>query len=342
MAVGLLTTTTGPLYADVYPTGPPTPGDPGLPRGSNNLTVQQFVRDSERAFATARVVVDTEPARVVENERTQLTARIVLGPSAGVEGAPQVEVAWENRALLVPVEKDAVEVSPEVAVRKSLDECAPRAGGGCEVSWTWTIVPRRTGRQSLLLTIQPVVYVNGQESQGFKERNEPIAVDVVVHPVVQEFQAATAALEQMRVVVPDTLTTGSSARVTASVPRSWGTGEDLKADIVLTTGPGSARATIRPVDAGGSPPTTLTRAWTVEPTETGVLTLVFTGAVSGQAGDKALEKQVPLTRDVAVDGTLWDRIGGAVVWLGGLVTLALGLIALARYWRDRRSEVEPP
>ncbi len=343
MAVALLTTTSGPLYAEVYPVlPPPTIGGPGLPELGNNLTDEQFVRDADRAFARAKVLVDTTPAQVVENVRTQLTARIVLGRSDGPPGAPEVDVAWENRAQLTPVEKDTVEVSPAVPLRKSLDDCSPRADGGCEVVWNWTIVARETGKQSLLLTIQPIVYVNGQESQGFKERNEPIAIDVVVHPVEQKFQAATADLTKLRLDVPDNVTAGAATTVTATLPGSWGSDSDLRADIQLATGPGSVPATIRPVDTGPSPPATLTRTWTVEPAETGVLTLVFTAGVSGQAGDEALVLQVPRSADITVDGTVWDRIGGFAVWLGGLVTLALGLIALARYWRDRRGEGEAP
>lgn len=343
MAGALHTTTSGPLYAEVYPTiPPPTVGGPGLPKLGNNLTVEQFVADADRAFAKAKVLVDTTPSRVVENTPTKLTARVVLGRSNGPPAAPEIDVAWENEAQLAPDEKDAVEVSPAQPLRKSLDDCSPRADGGCEVAWTWTIVARETGRQSLVLTIQPIVYVNGQPSEGFKKRNEPIAIDVVVHPVAKEFQTATADLTRVRLDVPDTVTTGTATTVTATLPRSWGAGDDLRADIQLATGPGSVSATIRPVRQSPGSATALTRAWTVEPTEAGVLTLVFTAGVSGKAGDEALAMQVPLSRDIAVGGTVWDRVGGLVVWLGGLVTLALGLIALARYWRDRGTGVGSP
>ncbi len=338
MAVALLTTTSGPLYAEVYP---PVIGGPGLPKLGNNLTLKQFVEDADRAFAKAKVLVDTEPSRVIENDPAELTARIVLGRPSGFPGAPTVEVAWENRALLEPAKAGDVEISPKRAVRKRLSECAPRADGGCELDWTWTIVARKTGRQKLLLTIQPVVYVNGHESQGFKEINSSIAIDVLVHPVEKEFEAAQVDLTRMHVDVRPTVTAGSATTVTATLPRSWG-GKDLAADIQLATGPGSVPATIRPIAAGPDPPTALTRRWSVKPSGTGVLTLVFTAAVSGQAGDKPLSDKWQVASDVEVNSTLWDRIGGFAVWLGGLVTLALGLIALARYWRDRRPADEAP
>jgi hypothetical protein len=336
LAAGLLTATSGPLYAEVYPTTPP--GDPGIARDSNRLTAQQFVTRYQDALTNAKVKTETRPARVVQYERSTLLVRLVLGMPSGGEGLPTVAVAWENEGVLHAEEEGAVEVAPDEPVVKSLDECAPRREGGCEVTWEWTITPRQAGTQRLLLTVSPLVYVDGQLSEKFKRRNASIPVDVLVHPVVAEFEAASATLPHLKVDgVPHQVSAGSSLTVTASLPGSWGDTDDLDADIVLTTDPDSAGASITRLASGPVTSGTVSRSWSVEPTGTGVLRLVFTSTVSGQAGDKALSTSLPVAMDVTVTGTIWDRIGGLAAWLGALVTLALGVLALGKYWRDRRA-----
>lgn len=336
LAVGLLTSTPSPLYAEVYPT--PGPGDPGIRRDSNRMTAEQFVARYQDALTTAEVESETRPTRVVEHERTQLVVRLVLGMSRGSGGLATVVVAWENEATLHPEEQGAVDVAPAEPVIHSLEECAPLAGGGCAVTWAWTIIPRRPGTQRLLLTVSPLVYVDGQLSEKFKRRNATIPIDVLVHPVEEEFQVAKETLQHLSVDgLPRQVTAGSATTVTASLPTSWGDTGDLDAEIRLTTAPDSVGASITPLAAGPAENGTLSRSWSVEPAETGVLKLVFTAAVSGQAGDKALNASLALPTDVTVTGTVWDRIGGWAAWLGGLVTLALGVLALGKYWRDRRA-----
>lgn len=336
LAAGLLTATSGPLYAEVYPTNPP--GDPGIARDSNRLTAQQFVTRYQDALTNAKIKTETRPARVVQYERSTLLVRLVLGMQSGGEGLPTVVVAWENEGELHAEDEGAVVVAPDEPVVKSLDECAPRREGGCEVTWEWTITPRQAGTQRLLLTVSPLVYVDGQLSEKFKRRNASIPIDVLVHPVEAEIQAAKATLRDLVVDgLPHQVTAGSSTTVTASLPRSWGDTDDLVADITLTTGPDSVGASITPLENDPAKEGTVSRSWSVQPTETGVLRLVFTSAVSGQAGDHALSASYPVAMDVTVTGTVWDRIGGLAAWLGALVTLALGVLALGKYWRDRRA-----
>ena len=193
----------------MYPTT--GPGDPGIPPDSNRSTAQQFVTRYKDALTNATVETETRPARVVEHERSTLVVRLVLGMSTGDEGLPTVVVAWENEGELHPEDEGTVEVAPDEPVIKSLDERAPRPVGGCEVSWEWTIIRVSPGTQRLLLTVSPLVYVDGQLSEKFKRRDASIPIDVLVHPVEAEFQAAKATQRDLVVDgLPHQVTAGSS------------------------------------------------------------------------------------------------------------------------------------
>ncbi len=317
MAVSATLVSTSPLYAATYPS-----------KDSNQLSSEDFIGRYKDALTTAQVVTSTDPGVVVQDERSRLTATLVLGfEDDEKDPAPTVQVAWDNDASLRAAEDAAVEVSPTGPVAKTLEECRPRPGGGCGVSWTWTIVPRKAGEQILLLTVRPRVFIDGRLAEDFQRRNEDIPITVEVHPARAAFDMATASLDELVLDVPDEATSGQPYVVTAHFPMSWPDADVVAADLVLAPTPGSPPALVTPVSgsAGGDE---VTRSWRVTPSGDGVLTLSVTATVSARAGDIPLERTVTRSVSLPVAPTFWDSVDARVKWLGGVVGLVLGLIGL--------------
>jgi hypothetical protein len=325
LAAGMLAATTSPLHAQTYPE-----------EGSNVFDEDDFVSTHQDALTEATVHPRTRPERVVAHERAEVTVTLVIGIEPGGPDVPQVEVAWENEAVLRPQEEGAFEVFPSQPVVKTLGQCLPRADGGCGLDWKWTIIPRQEGPQVLLLTVSPLVYVGGQLSEKFKQRNADIEIDVLVHPAVSDFRIAREAIREMDVTAPSRIAAGGRSTVTATFPKSWRDDNTVMADIRLERGPGSAPVRIveeRTDASAGS----VTRTWVVEPAESGVVSLVFTAQVSAQAGDRSLEEAWPQSLDIEVQASFWDRIRAPAVWLGAFVTLAAGILGLLAAWRRRHA-----
>jgi hypothetical protein len=238
-----------------------------------------------------------------------------------------VQVAWDNDASLRPAEDAAVEVSPTGPVAKTLEECRPRPSGGCGVSWTWTIVPRKAGEQILLLTVRPRVFIDGRLAEDFQRRNEDIAITVEVHPARAAFRMATASLDDLVLDVPAEATSGEPYVVTAHFPRSWGGSDIVASDLVLARTPDSPPAVLTPV-SGSAGDDEVTRSWRVTPSGDGVMTLSVTATVRAQAGDVPLEKTVTRSVSLPVAPSFWDSVDARVKWLGGIVGLLLGLFGL--------------
>ena len=324
LAVGALTASSSPLYAETYP-----------PVGSNVFSSEDFQKNYERALTTAVVRTSTDPKNVVQHVPAKLVASLVVGLDYQLSTLPRVQVALENEASLRPVVPGAVEVFPEEPIQMDLRECRSLPGGGCELSWSWTITPRRSGTQTLLLTVSPLIYVDGQPSQKFKKRNAELPVVVEVHPVAKAIAVAQQATRTLETDVPQGWSAGRSVTVSATLAKPWTPNEAVEATISLDT-PGSPQTVITPEDTThGSG--TLTQTWTVEPEEKGVLKLVFTAVVQGKAGDQELSAKEQTTRSVHVSATIWDRISAPVTWLGGIVALAAGMLGLWAGLRRLRS-----
>jgi hypothetical protein len=346
MTVGALTATDSPLYAATYPTatptvptgtpsvtGPPSPSakpPPDLPEeGSNFLWGEMFEEQFGDALTKAKVLTETSPSKVVQHERTTLTATVVLGLEAGEsEEAPEVEVAWENEATLSSAQEGAIEVAPTDAVTRTLAECVPRDEGGCGVSWSWTIVPRVTGPQRLLLTVSPRVFIDGQRSDAFARRNADIPVDVLVHPAEGALKGARAAVEKLVLDMPKRVTSGGTYTVTARLPSGTPVPDIVTTDLLLEKGEGSPDVVITalplPTDDSGG----LVRSWEVTPSGSGKLTLVVRTTLTAQAGDQPLTDKAVKNASLAVDDTFGDQVNGWVTWVGGLVGLALAVLGV--------------
>ena len=313
------------LYRQVYPNRESAVIEPG--------------KSIESALTKASLDTEFDVEPLTEDVPVRFTATIVYGGKTR-PNRPTIDVAFANDADLKP-SRGKFEITPITDTRQYLNQGTRLRGGGFELAWSWEVVPRQSGSLALLLTIEPVVIVPGVSRRDLAQRNQPIRINVRVHPNVQALAEVSSAAQQLRINIPKRLVVGEQAKVDAFLPLQ-GHQDSVKADITLDRDEGSVPATIEP--AGSSQDgDQLVRRWLVTPAEEGPVDMLFTVKLSAQAGDRPLTDQVVLVRSVSSEPpppSIWERVQAPVLWLAPFVALAGGLLALRGTWRRRRSRAD--
>jgi hypothetical protein len=168
MLAGLFLPVSSALYAQAYSR-----------QGSNIIKSTGGRFDLSQALTDAKLSTLFAPARVTEDVATTFTATITYDRSSRV--GRKIKVAYSNDAVL-KVAKGKFDIEAVSDPRQNLDEGTRLPGGGFELSWVWQITPRQSGRQSLVLEIQPVLLLGHSQNQTFEARNQPLQITVQVHP----------------------------------------------------------------------------------------------------------------------------------------------------------------
>ena len=323
--LGAAAPTARQLYQQVYPDR-----DTGVIEPGKSI-------ESALTRASLDTKFDVEP--LTEDVPAQFTATIVYG--GGTQpNRPTIDVAFANDARLKPA-RGKFEITPITDTRQYLNQGTRRRGGGFQLAWRWEVVPRQSGSLSLLLTIEPVVILPGVSRRDLAQRNQPIRINVRVHPNTQALAEVSSAAQQLRISYPERLVVGQQAKVDASLALK-GHQDSVKADITLDRDEDSVLATIEPAESSQDGDQ-LVRRWLVTPAEEGPVDLLFTVKLSAQSGDRPLTDKVELLRSVSADPappSIWDRLQAPVTWLGPFVALAAGLLGLQIAWRRRRSRAD--
>lgn len=312
------------LYAAIYP---------------DEIVVVEDKESLDDALAEAVLQWEFDAQPLTENERSRFTARAIYDaetPPVGIE----VEVAFTNEASLI-ITAGQADLSPVTPRTRDLDEGVPWPGGGLALEWIWDVTPRAIGLLNLEFAIQPIlIYDDGFSAEG-RGKNEPVQIAVDVHPTRLAFgEVLASAGDGLSLEIPDPLTDGVPAEVTASLPLG-GHQDIVQANITLATSEGSAPARIEKVEQNDSPGPgePLIAKWMVTPSE-GDINLVFTVDLEASAGDVELIDSVTAMesrRAGPAPPSLVDRIQEAANWVVGYIVPILAVIvALFTLWVDQR------
>lgn len=317
-----------PLYAEVYP-------------GENPGNVRE-------ALVNANVDSGFDASEVTQFETTTFRATVIYGTSINPE-LPTVKIAWSNEAVLSAQDEGTFDIEPTSLSRLYLDAGTRRPEGGYGLTWTWDVTPLVSGEQTLILSILPTVVIEGSRLSKVADINEPIAVDVSVHPVQNAVDEVLAAAKSMKTEVPDAMIVGEDYPISASMSLA-GHGDTVSADIGLAQGKDSAAVTIVDEPAAAGPAAHVTtassedervvRRWTVTPDEPGQVALVFTATVQGEANARELRDVVPVeesARAMERGPSFWEVLQQPVLYLTPFVALAAGVLGLWAAWRKRRA-----
>ncbi|QBR92722.1 hypothetical protein [Nocardioides euryhalodurans] len=315
-----------PLYAQVYP---PPDAD----------TIDEAL---DEANLDARFASDD----VTQFETVPFTATLIYGTATNPQ-LPTVQVSWSNEATLTAQDEDAFVILPTSPSRKFLSQGTRRPGGGLAVDWTWDVTPLLPGEQTLVVGIHPSVVVEGKQVPELADVNQPVEVTVDVNPVQRDFDDVVVAANDMDTELPDEMTVGEEHDVSATMSLAGHAGT-VAADISLTQGETSADVTITGSSAAPQAMTpvgavaaddVVERRWTVIPDEPGQVDLVFTAAVAGRAGDRALQQDVPIVatvRAVEPGDSFWEALQRPVLYLAPFAALAATLVGLWAAWSKRK------
>jgi hypothetical protein len=316
-----------PLYAEVYP-------------GPDANTVDE-------ALGNANLESGFDSPVITQFETATFSATIIYGTTTD-PNLPTVKIAWSNEAALAAQSEGTFEIEPTSASRQFLDGGTRRSDGGHEITWTWNVTPLVDGRQTLILSILPAVVVEGVPLLGLADINEPIAVEVDVHPVKHDFDEVVTAAAAMETDVPGQMTVGEEYDISASMSLAGHT-DTVSADIELTPSEDSAAVTIVKASAAG-PATRLTQAasdenlvrrWTVIPDEPGQVALVFTATVEGEAAAHGLQQDVVIQESARATGagpSFWDVLQKPVLYLAPFAGLALTALGVWAGWKKLKSK----
>jgi hypothetical protein len=197
--------------------------------------------------------------------------------------------------------------------------------------------------------IHPSVVVEGKRVPELADVNQPVEVTVDVNPVQRDFDDVVVAANDMDTELPDEMTVGEEHDVSASMSLAGHAGT-VAADISLTQGETSAEVTITRSSAApqamtpvagvaAAPDDVIERRWTVIPDEPGQVDLVFTAAVAGRAGDRALQQDVPIVatvRAVEPGDSFWEALQRPVLYLAPFAALAATLVGLWAAWSKKK------
>jgi hypothetical protein len=320
----------GPIPGPGPDPGPgPGPGDPELPE-VGVLDVDNFAESYDRALAEAELEHGFA-SQLVENEANTFTATVSLAP---LDTVPEevLDVGLENDARLIADCSPECEfdVFPSEPIRKRFRP------GVRSLTWDWRVVPRVTGTTALTLEIQPVLILEG-EGVSLNRINEPIEIEVDVHPNRAALNEVLSAVNGLALEVPESLTVGETRDVTATLPLP-GDVTAVEVDLLMTSSDRSAPATIRSgpsrqVDGN------LMAEWTVTPEGSGPVDLLFTLEARTQAGDQALTGEGSVRRAlraVAPPPSLTSRLLAIVAGLTAVGTLITLVLKLHSDWAKRR------
>lgn len=314
------------LLAQVYPTPPPP--------GSNILDPDDLAGSYAEALTDADLTTEIASPFgdiLVENEPATFRATVTL-VATGTPSVDPIQVAFENRATLIAdcnPECD-FDISPETPIQQQLRDL--------ELTWEWDVVPRQSGRLTLVLEIQPVLVVPGSPATEIGRINRPIEIEVKVHPNRTAFTRVLAAADDLAVDLPDDVTVDRAGEVIATLPLPP-ENEAVDIDLRLDTTDNSvgvsilARPPVRSAD-------TLRRTWTLEPVDSGTVQLEFAVAASAAAGDEPLMDQRVVQRTLSAGEpppSLWDRIQTPVTYLTPFVVLLGGVLGIRSQLAKRRS-----
>ena len=249
---------------------------------------------------------------------------------------PTVQVAYANDATLSPQTGSQFTITPRTDSRQNLDEGTQRPDGGYSLTWSWTVVPRTSGRLTLILEIQPFVVVEGSPVTGLARRNKPISIQVEVNKVQREFDGVVASASNLSTALPEMLIVDDDVAVTASLPLKPAT--LVRTDVVLRRAETSVPVTIVPMTGSGADGVTRWR-WRVTAAAPGPVDLVFDVRVRARAGDAPLDFTVPVHRSLKAappPASFWSNVQKPVLYLTPFIAFVLAAITLFRTIRRRQ------
>ncbi|WP_062304024.1 hypothetical protein [Demequina subtropica] len=307
---------------------------------------------SPDSLTAAKYAVTFDRDELAQFEEAELRFTAVVG-EAIERGDATVLVSWTNEAELETA-PGAFEVRRTSSSRQSIDASTARGDGTYELVWSWAVTPLMAGEQSLTVTIVPTVRDGEGREVDMRTANEPVVVDVEVHPVQRAVDEVAAEAAHVAAVVPEHMQVDRDYEVSVEVPLH-GHGDDIAVELDLVAAPGSAAVTIRrqnaasAAQAGGGGPVafamggarTMTVAdamsdvararWTVTPEEAGPVLLAFTATVRGEAGTYSVETGVETQASARASGapaSFWDRLKEPVDYLGVFVGFAVAVLGL--------------
>jgi hypothetical protein len=326
-----------PLYAqDVYnPPPPPGPGQGGAaPYPGRNTRVVTDPAALEQALTRASLHTGFAPERLVENEPTVFTATVTYGrePDAG----RTVEVAYSNNARLRALDAEQFDIVPKTGERQNLDDGKPDGKGGLALAWSWDVTPRAAGPLTLELVIEPVVIMWGEAVKDLAPRNEPITIDVLVHPNRPPFEALVAASgTDLELKAPEKLRAEEEATVTVDFPLH-GHGQIVSVALSMAEGQGSVPVVVEQRANTVVPDEDVVHGeWVITPGKDGVANLAVAATISTKVGDRTLEEvvEVPVTRVVEAQRSFLTPFMAVVGGATGILTLLVTLAAVKKEYR---------
>jgi hypothetical protein len=324
----------GVLYQEVYPPAPDSPFiDPERPRESLNRALADADLDTEfRRREDGELLADDEP--LIEHVPYTFVATVTLAsrPQSSEDAEP-VKVGVENDATLQSAQCDpdcGFSISPATPQRRSFN-------GRRQLQWDWAVRPRVTGNQTLILEIQPVLILEGSGRIDLRKLNEPIRINVEVHPNRAVLAQVREAAENVELDIPNELVVDRPQDVTVTLPLPSGH-EAVRVGLRLVAGQNSVptsivREQLQTVDNA------LVTQWTVTPEVEGPLDLMLAMEAQTNAGDLPLEEVAEVqhaSRVLPRPPTFAEWIRDRAVWLTTIVAVPIALLTLWNEVQKRR------
>jgi hypothetical protein len=316
----------GELYGEVYP-------------GSGSEIIDGTAQSFERALIAAHLTHRFSTKTLVENTKARFIASVVYGAREPSK-PPNIEIGYANDGDLqagVEGDFDIVLLSPR---RQTLDKGTRRPSGDFKLTWEWEVTPRKSGTLRLELTINPLLILVGSDRDDLRPINEPVPIEVKVHPNREALTAVLAAAEKdLDISLPSELTVGDQVDITATLPLSRQY-DVVKRDITLDAAPGSVRTTIQPVPSLTTQQP-LKRGWKLTAEEAGPVDLVFVVKAGTTAGDTDLMGERSNEKTVRAGErppSLWSRVQALVPWLGSFLGLILAVFGIRTAWKKRHGD----
>lgn len=330
----------GMLYQEVYPPDEQEPDEPGSPF----IDPERYAESLNRALADADL--DTEFQRREDGESladdepliehvpyTFVTTVTLASRPPSSEDAERVKVGVENDATLQSAQCDpdcGFSISPATPQRQSFN-------GRRQLQWDWAVTPRVTGNQTLILEIQPVLILEGSGRIDLRKLNEPIRIDVEVHPNRAVLAQVREAAENVELDIPNELTVDRPQDVTVTLPLPSGH-EAVRVGLRLVAGQNSVPTSIVR-EQRQTVADTLLSQWTVTPEAEGPLDLTLALEANTNAGDRLLEEVAEVqhaSRVLPRPPTFAEWIRDRAVWLTTIVAVPIALLTLWNEVQKRR------
>jgi hypothetical protein len=321
------------LATSVYPD---VPGDVVVRPDSYEEGLQRALSTAllEVSVGSREVRAGGDPIKMQQHERTDVEASLRLPPvDTPVLPGITVDVGFWNVASLDG--GVAFEVDPAAARGQ---EFSPR---NPVPRWHWFVVPRVPGLHQLVLNIQPELRIVGSGDRQLRTINETLRFQVNVHSGQIAFEKVVGGARSVDLQVPEQMTVGEAAEVSAELPLEQGA---VEVSLSLRRGEQSVAATIKKLSVETTSGSLVRGRWRVTPAAAGPVDLVLTTHVTGTAGDQSLASEVAAdasVRAMSAPPSVWSRLQAPALWLAPFVALVAGVLTVRAQLRRRRDGAAP-